>query len=104
LASPTKSPEDLKAILRTMTAKTGAEQQQKKSGQQQSLKGALADVLARSTPPSPRPEPKKPEPVAVPASTKETHSAPPPVSPQQEGKKPFEVSEDALRKVLKGEA
>jgi hypothetical protein len=98
-APPTKTPEDLKAILRTMTAKTGAEQQQKKSGQQQSLKGALADVLARSTPPASVSEPKKSEQLVAPVTTKEISSAPPPTE-----KKPFEVSEDALRKVLKGEA
>ena len=45
---PTKSADDLKAILRTMTAKSGAEKEQKKSQHQQSLKGTLAEVLQKS--------------------------------------------------------
>jgi len=65
----TKSAEDLKSILRTMTTKTGAEREEKQVQNKQSLKGALADVLARSEQP----------------------------------KKPFEIPEDALRKVLKGD-
>ncbi|MCR4275968.1 MAG: hypothetical protein NUV90_01115, partial [Candidatus Parcubacteria bacterium] len=75
---PTKSADDLKAILRNMTAKSGAEREQKQSQNQQSLKGTLAGVLQKTEHP--------PAPQAV------------------EAKKPFEVSEDALRKVLKGEA
>lgn len=74
---PTKSPDDLKAILRTMTTKSGAEKEQKQTQHKESLKGILADVLAKSTPP--------------------------PTLPNVE-KKPFEVSEEALRKVLKGES
>lgn len=72
---PTRNPEELKAILRTMTTKTATEREQKNSSNQQSLKGALAEVLKKSTPPAPK----------------------------LEEKKPFEVSEDLLRKVLKGE-
>ena len=78
-APPTKSPEDLKAILRTMTAKGTAEHGQKQTEHKESLKGVLAQVLAKNAPS---------------ANT----SVPVPE------KKPFEVSEDALRKVLKGDA
>ena len=78
-APPTKSPEDLKAILRTMTAKGTAEHGQKQTEHKESLKGVLAQVLAKNAPS---------------ANT----SVPVPE------KKPFEVSEDALRKVLKGES
>jgi hypothetical protein len=64
----TKSADDLKSILRTMTAKNSAEKEQKQTQNQQSLKGTLAEVLAKNN-----------------------------------EKKPFEVPEDTLRKVLKGE-
>jgi len=64
-----KSAEDLKSILRTMMAKTGMEKEKKQEQHQQSLKGALAEVLEKS----------------------------------KQEKQPFEVSEDALRKVLKGD-
>ena len=89
---PNKSNEDLKSILRTMTAKNGAQNEQKKSEQQGSLKGALADALAKNQPsatPPQRPPPAAPVAPAPPAQTSE--------------KKPFEVPEEALRKVLKGE-
>ncbi len=84
----TKSADDLKSILRTMTVKTGAEKEQKKSEHQQSLKGALANVLAKNTTAA------APTPTVPPPSTSHT--------PNIE-KKPFEVSEDALRKVFKGD-
>jgi hypothetical protein len=92
---PVPKPEDLKAILRTMTTKTIVERDQKKSQNQESLKGALASVLSKgsasSAPAAPeRAAPEKPRP--QPQTTKDT-SAP----------KPFEVSEETLRKVLKGE-
>lgn len=86
----TKSSEDLKSILRTMTAKTGAEIEQKKSQQRQSLKGTLADVLQKS----------KQEAVSSRQEMQKPAAAQP---PRTEEKKPFEVSEDALRKVFKGE-
>jgi len=94
LASGGKSADELKNILRTMTTKTGAEREQKKSEHQQSLKGALAEVLQKSAQPTAdsqqQEQPEKP--VAV-------------KPPQKAGeKKPFEVPEDALRKVLKGES
>lgn len=75
---PSKSADDLKAILRKMTEKSGAEREQKQSQNQQSLKGTLADVLSKPA------EVKPPQ--------------------KMEEKKPFEVPEDALRKVLKGES
>ncbi|MBI3572109.1 type IV secretion system DNA-binding domain-containing protein [Candidatus Kaiserbacteria bacterium] len=81
LPVPSKSPEDLKTILRTMTRESTKSQEQKKSEQQQSLKSVLAATLAKNT---------LPPPVPAPAPTAE--------------KKPFEIPEDALRKVLKGDA
>lgn len=86
---PTKSADDLKAILRTMTAKTGAEKEQKQTQNKQSLKGALADVLTRNQQPV--------------VATQPPAAVPPPTAPVVEEKKPFEVSEDALRKVFKDE-
>ncbi len=44
----TKSADDLKSILRTMTVKTDIEKEEKQLQNKQSLKGALADVLARN--------------------------------------------------------
>ncbi len=61
-----KNAEDLKTILRTMTAKTDVEREQKQTQNKQSLKGTLAEVISKN-------------------------------------KQPFEVSEDSLRKVLKGD-
>jgi len=84
---PTKSPEDLKVILRTMTAKSGAETEQKKSHNQQSLKGALATVLQNSQQSTQNKQP-------------EQHAA---AEPPRE-KHPFEVPKDELLKTLKGEA
>ncbi len=68
-----KTSEDLKAILRSMTAKNGAEKEKKQEQRQQSLKGALTDVITRNQ------QQKQPE------------------------KQPFEIPEDTLRKVLKGD-
>ena len=76
----TKSPDDLKAILRNMTAKTSVEKEKKQTEKQQSLKGALADVLAKNPP--------------VPTASTFTPAP---------AKQPFEVSEDKLRGVLKGD-
>jgi hypothetical protein len=61
-----KSADDLKTILRNMTAKTDVEREQKQTQNKQSLKGTLADVISKN-------------------------------------KQPFEVSEDKLRDVLKGD-
>ncbi|MEK7114128.1 MAG: type IV secretion system DNA-binding domain-containing protein [Patescibacteria group bacterium] len=74
---PLKSAEDLKSILRNMTAKSDAEKGKKRTDNQQSLKGTLADVLQKSKP---------------------TAAAEPPRTDR-----PFEVSEDKLRDVLKGD-
>jgi hypothetical protein len=114
----TKSPEDLKAILRSMTTKVGVEKEQKQTANQQSLKGALADILAKNkqnptavtletpkipeiqktaVPEAPREIPPASQSVAP--TTPETQSS---IPPQE--KKPFEVPEEALRKVLKGES
>lgn len=70
----TKTADDLKTILRNMTAKTNVEKEKKQEQHQQSLKGALSEAL---------------KPVAV--------------KPPLGEKEPFEVSEDKLRDVLKGD-
>ena len=93
-----KSAEDLKTILRTMTAKSGAEKERKNTQNHQSLKGALADVMTRnqSAPQKPRHDEQPLQP-AVPA--------PGPAKKSEPGEKsPFEVPEETLRKVLRGEA
>lgn len=90
-APPQKSAEDLKAILRTMAAKTGVEKEQKQTQQQQSLKGALASVLENS------------KQKAV-GSTQEIQKPAATSSPRTSEKSPFEVPEDTLRKVLEGES
>ena len=82
----------MKAILRTMTAKTGAERGQKETEHKKSLKSALADVLQKN----------KPEEQSIAAPSAAPRGNPP--KPVQEEKKPFEVSEDVLKKVLKGES
>jgi hypothetical protein len=96
---PSKSPEDLKAILRGMTAKTGAEKQHVQTQKDQSLKGALASAIARGAPAMVAPA-AAPVPSAVPSAPKPP--APPVVA--TEGKRPFEVAEEMLKKVLKGDA
>ncbi len=92
----TKSPDDLKAILRSMTTKGSVEREQKQSQNKQSLNGVLAEVLGKS---EQREEGSRQE-VQKPAAA----AQPKVIEPPQEGKKPFEVPEDALRKVLKGES
>lgn len=89
----TKSPDDLKAILRNMTAKTGVEKEKKQTEQNQSLKGALATVLQKSQQAPPVVQP--PTPNIQPASQE--------LQRGEQPKQPFEVPEDALRKVLKGD-
>jgi hypothetical protein len=79
-----KNAEDLKSILRTMTAKQGAEKEQKKPDERGSLKGALAEVLAKNPP-----------------LQKQGDTVP--KLPVPEGKRPFEVPEDELQKILKGD-
>jgi hypothetical protein len=84
-ATTTKTAEDLKAILRTMTTKNNAEKEHQQIQHQQTLKGTLAEVLEKNMP---KVEEKKL------VELKQSF----------EPKKPFEVPEDALRKVLKGES
>jgi hypothetical protein len=88
-----KSSDDLKSILRTMTSKEGAKKSEAQSAKQQSLKGALADALAKAPPPKAAAPPASPAPKAP-----EGAAAP---SPQAQ---PFEVSEERLRSILKGDA
>lgn len=98
----TKSPEDLKAILRTMTAKTTVEREQKQTINQQSLKGALAGVLEKN---KQKEEAPIPVPTPIPAASVPVPAAatPPRAEPPLAEKKPFEVPEDTLRKILKGD-
>ena len=70
-----------------MTAKNTAEKSQTQAKQQQSLKGALATALQNIQPPTPN-------------SLRRSSSE----ASKQPEKKPFEVSEEDLRKVLKGES
>lgn len=86
-----KSAEDLKAILRTMTTKTAGEKEKKQSHEQQSLKNTLADVLKKSGQTQVQIEQKEIEPPKARESL-----------PKGEAK-PFEVPEDELRRVLKGD-
>lgn len=92
IARPTpaaKSADDLKAILRTMTAKNGAEKEKTQTERQKSLKGTLADVLEKSKQETGGRKQEEQKPAAAP--------------PPREAR-PYEVPEDALRKVLKGES
>ncbi len=84
-----KSVDDLKSILRTMTAKSGTEMERKQLRHQDSLKGALSAVLAKNGQPSAQPTTKL--------------ATPPPPVPEAQEKRPFEIPETELRKVLKGE-
>jgi len=107
---PTKSPEDLKAILRNMTVKTGVEQEKKQVQNQQSLKGALAEVLKNSEQKTVdnRPEEQKTQeklkPVEAQSPREEKKPRREAVGEPTRASAPFEVPEEALRKVLKGEA
>jgi hypothetical protein len=98
----TKTPEDLKAILRSMTEKTTKEKEQKQTHNQQSLKGALADVLKKTpaaapTQAPPVSEPARPQAVA-PQYRREA------VGESANTPAPYEVPEDTLRSVLKGDS
>ncbi|HWH07262.1 MAG TPA: type IV secretion system DNA-binding domain-containing protein [Candidatus Paceibacterota bacterium] len=74
-----KTSEDLKDILRSMTSQAQQEKHKKESSKQESLKGALKEVVGKSEPP------------------KQT----PPQQKQEQGPKPFEVPEDTLRSIFK---
>jgi hypothetical protein len=87
-----KSAEDLKAILRTMSAGTQKEQQKKAEVKQSSLKGALADVLAKSAPAAP---------AATPAPKPAQPQQPNPPQASQPAPHPYEVPEDKLRAIFK---
>ncbi len=99
-ASAGKSPDELKSILRAMTAKTGAERGQRQTENQQSLKGALAGILEKNMPKaSGAPVPRGPGRAQEPAAAQ-----PPQENPLVPGRQPFEIPETELRKVLKGES
>jgi hypothetical protein len=98
-----KSPGELKAILHTMTTKTTVERERKQTDNKQLLKGALADVLERSRQTAPdvqKAGDTKPE-MPRPAAAEPPRSVP--TASVGKEKKPFEVPEDALRKILRGE-
>lgn len=92
----TKSPEDLKAILRTMVSKTTVEREKKQTENKQSLKGALSDVLSRGQSPTAPVQQSK-------QSERSPVSATAPSVPKPSEQPPFEVPEDTLRKILKGD-
>lgn len=81
-ATPSKSSDDLKAILRAMTTKHAVEKGKQQGEQKQVLKTTLSEVLTKQAPPE--------------------VSAPLPLATKESEKKPFEVPEDELRKVFKG--
>ncbi len=106
-----KTAADLKDILRAMTAKQGAERKEGQSAQQASLKDALKNAMpkpeAASAPrpreevrPAPQAAPEKPEPPRPPkaAAPEPPRASAPPAAP------PFEIPEEELRKVLRGES
>jgi hypothetical protein len=96
--SRSKSAEDLKSILRAMTSKESAKKSEAQSAKQQSLKGALADVLKNV--------PETSQQSAVSGRSGPAPVEPPPqaaASPSNQQKKPFEVPEDTLRSILKGD-
>lgn len=82
-----KSSEDLKDILRAMTSKANEEKQKKDHTKQESLKGALKEVVFKTDKENPRP----PQP----------QQRPQPQQSQPQGPKPFEVPEDTLRSIFK---
>ncbi|HEY0010295.1 MAG TPA: type IV secretion system DNA-binding domain-containing protein [Candidatus Paceibacterota bacterium] len=110
-----KSSEDLKAILRTMTAKSPKPDHPKADAGPSPLKGALADVLKKGTP-EPKPEqarqPERPQPERTPPAPRQeqpvrNQQAPQP-RPQREPaaphaareQRPYEVPEEALRAIF----
>ena len=91
---PQKSSEDLKSILRSLTAQDGVEREHKQTQQKQSLKGALTSVLTKNGQPLPTSDAAHPPP----------EQPPEPPKTEKPSKQPFEVNESTLRKVLKGES
>ena len=77
---PSKSPDELKAILRAMTQKGGVERGEKEKQKSDSLKSALSGIDKHQEP-----------------NTKNQKEL------QSPSKQPYEVSEDALRSILKGD-
>jgi hypothetical protein len=91
---PAKSAEDSQGDLAWHDRKEWNKEKQAQTQTQQSLKGALADVLKKN-------EQKSPEKPSQPATGRNQQTTN--ISPT-EAKRPFEVSEDMLKKVLKGDA
>lgn len=82
----TKSAEDLKAILRQMTNKNTLDKQKSDIQTKQSLQGALQDVIKKNQ-----------------ADTKDApKSQPAAVAPVKQEQVPFEIPEDRLRNIFKG--
>jgi hypothetical protein len=95
---PSKSAEDLKAILRGMSDGAKKEKQVEVVKKQSSLKDALADVLAKN--PTQNQPAAAPAPRETPTQPLASGQSPQQQSPVQE-KKPFEVPEDTLRALFK---
>lgn len=111
-----------------MTTKTTVEREQVQTKNQQSLKGALAGILEKSKQKAPEraaeaPKPAAPAPQAEAPKREPVAAAPVPAAPPQPPvpeprenspaqaagapepeRKPFEIPEEKLRQVLKGEA
>lgn len=118
-----KSAEDLRAILRSMTAKSALEQQQKQQHKKSSLQNTLVNVITKDgatndTKPAIPPFPPKkqvvapqhaefkPPPAVSPPRYSEAPKANPPTPEANRAtssEKPFEVPEEDLRKVLRGD-
>ena len=90
--APQKSAEDLKAILRNMTASTEKDKKKVEEKKQSSLKDALS-VALKDVPQKPVVEPKaEPQPVEPPA---------PAPQPKEESRTPFEIPEETLKAIFK---
>jgi hypothetical protein len=122
---PSRSSDDLKAILRTMTAGAAQQKEVKVQQKQEGLKGALADVLEKGRQgadsstqperravanPAPQAKPAAPQaaqqrPAALPPQPSvqpvQAASAPIPAPAAADKPKPFEVPEDQLRAIFK---
>ncbi len=99
-AQASKSPDELKAILRSMTQKTTVEREQKVVDRSSSLKGTLADVLERSM----QRRSEVPGGVKAVGGRQEMQKPTPAIPPTPRAEKvPYEVSEETLKNVLKGD-